>query len=145
MFSLNLYTLSFPMHKSFDNTFYMQIWEDRRHFCECCNNPLFAPRKFNFHHILEKREKDNKANEYTMYRHCKWNIMLLCWQCHDAYERNPAIIRLEPIRLLRSQLLIVHSQIQDGTVEWDHDAYWYDTQDISNIKNYIPCLKLSLS
>jgi hypothetical protein len=42
-----------------------------------------------FHHILEKRQKKFSHEDYTAYRHCEWNILLLCWQCHDAYERNP--------------------------------------------------------
>ena len=124
---------------------YMRIWDERPHICECCREDIYSPATFNFHHVLEKREKDNKANEYTQYRHCKWNIMLLCWSCHDAYERNPAIIRLQPIRDRRSELLIVHSHIVENIVNWDDESYWYDDQDESIIKNYIPCSKLYLN
>jgi hypothetical protein len=67
----------------------MQVWRSRQHTCECCNEPLLEPRLYNFHHILEKREKLFQHVDYSIYRHCLWNILLLCWGCHDAYERMP--------------------------------------------------------
>jgi hypothetical protein len=70
-----------------DAVFYLSVWRERLKFCECgCGTPLFYKssdiRNFCFHHLLPKRN-------FEEYRYCKWNIALLTWQCHDAWERNP--------------------------------------------------------
>jgi hypothetical protein len=75
-----------------DNVFFLSIWEERTHLCQCgCNRPLGEePKKYMFHHILEKRSKTKmKHSDYSRFRYCTWNIMLLHWDCHTSYERNP--------------------------------------------------------
>ena len=68
--------------------FYMEVWAERSHICECgCNKPIVGkPTLQNFHHVLPKRDEDKGG--YPQYRHKKWNIMLLLWDCHDAWERK---------------------------------------------------------
>jgi len=77
-----------------DKKFYQEVWEERFGIfepmtyttyprCECCNRALeFTPNLMYFHHILEKRN-------YPHYRHSKWNIAIVCAECHNSYESNP--------------------------------------------------------
>lgn len=79
-----------------DKKFYLKVWEDRTWKddppgmlgdeyprCECCRKSLGSePNMMYFHHILEKRN-------YPELRHVDWNIMILCPECHNAYETNP--------------------------------------------------------
>lgn len=86
-----------------DKEFYLKVWyerfgrvegtSDENYFgidnaqkmprCECCSKKLwFEPNTMYFHHLLEKRN-------YPELRHVDWNIMILCAECHNAYETNP--------------------------------------------------------
>lgn len=81
-----------------DKNFYLEVWSNRYIWterengiivykntpkCECCDKVLESePNIMYFHHILEKRN-------YPELRHVDWNIMILCPECHNAYETNP--------------------------------------------------------
>lgn len=71
--------------------------------CEVCKARLyFQPTTVNFHHILEKRN-------YPQFRHEKWNIAILCPDCHSSYESNPdnvPYLRDKRKALLESPLII---------------------------------------
>lgn len=60
-----------------DWEFYLEIWDERQHFCDSCDCYLgMEPLTLFFDHLLEK-------SVYKELRHVKWNIGLFCWQCHD--------------------------------------------------------------
>ena len=62
-----------------DKLFYIGIWKERPHFCECCGARLGdEPRTYFFDHILEKAKR-----LYKHLRHEKLNIWLLCLNCHS--------------------------------------------------------------
>ncbi len=79
-----------------DKKFYLKIWEDEiwrddspgmipteYPKCECCKKSLGSePNLMFFHHILEKRN-------YPQFRHMRWNIAIVCPDCHSSYESNP--------------------------------------------------------
>jgi hypothetical protein len=118
-----------------DRVFYLEIWEETVHQCQCCGTDLFEPLLFMFHHVLEKRVKVHSPHvDYSRFRHCKWNIMLLCWQCHDAYERNPAVGRIATIVLYRDMLIGI---LEDGVYDFDSEHLWStDTEvDLSPIQS----------
>lgn len=110
-----------------DKTFYMEVWRTRSPYCECCGEPLYEPYLYMFHHILEKRDKKGRYDDYSMYRHCLWNIMLLCWQCHDAYERNPDT-RL--FIVMAKQFLL---DMLDQEFEFDQDDIWLKGEIVETI------------
>lgn len=107
-----------------DRTFYMDVWRSRSHKCECCDTSLFEPRLYMFHHILEKRDKKGRYDDYSQFRHCMWNIMLLCWQCHDAYERNPDT---RPFIVIAKQALL---DILEQSFEYDREDLWPEGEEI---------------
>ena len=86
-----------------DAAFYLIIWQEREHKCQNCGAPVFEFSILLFHHILAKRPDGG----YPQYRHCKWNIWILCWQCHDTHDNgnidSPTIakLRAEYHRLLK--------------------------------------------
>jgi 5-methylcytosine-specific restriction endonuclease McrA len=49
--------------------------------CEECGEPIPEPSTINIHHVLPKRH-------YAHLRHAFHNLCLLCWGCHDRYERG---------------------------------------------------------
>jgi hypothetical protein len=122
-----------------DRAFYMDVWRRRKPQCECCGQPLFEPRMFMFHHVLEKREKLHQHDNYTAYRHCHWNILLLCWGCHDAYERHPDT---RPwIVDIKKGLL----QLMEQPFSYDRDIIWLqdspvDLKPLSLIFGNLPIL-----
>jgi hypothetical protein len=65
-----------------DAVVYLDIWQERPHVCQCCKNKLTTASRFMFHHCLPKRY-------YDAYRHAKWNILILCSDCHTSWESNP--------------------------------------------------------
>jgi 5-methylcytosine-specific restriction endonuclease McrA len=78
-----------------DIEFYMTIWNKRKHICRNCNKYLGSePLTIYFHHILEKRN-------YKEYRHCEWNIIVLCWSCHQNADQN----KIELVNRYRKFLL----------------------------------------
>ena len=65
-----------------DNNFYKLIWEKRPHICRNCGEKLGRePLSIYFHHVLEKRN-------FKEYRHKEWNIIVLCWLCHQNADQN---------------------------------------------------------
>lgn len=65
-----------------DNEFYEGVWYKRPHRCRICDKGLGEEAlTVYFHHILEKRN-------YEEYRHCEWNIVILCWECHQNADNN---------------------------------------------------------
>ena len=90
-----------------DAAFYLWVWRERLHRCECCGVALTFTtpdiRNYSYHHLLEKRN-------FPQYRYCKWNIMLLCRNCHDSWERNPDT--RPTITKLRNSLLKRHDEGQ---------------------------------
>ena len=71
----NLKYDSFLVEK--DRKFYMKVWNERSHECYSCHTPIYEPRTYNFHHLLEKGK-----DKYKHLRHEKDNIMILCGNCH---------------------------------------------------------------
>lgn len=122
-----------------DNIFYMEIWRDRPHVCQCCSKDLFEPLKYMFHHILEKRGKAHKHEDYTRFRHCKWNILLLCWDCHNSYESNAdnqPTIHNEKLHLLD----IIENKLYD----YDRNFIWVldVTLPMNNLHSLFPKTQL---
>jgi hypothetical protein len=83
-----------------DKLFYLEIWKERPHRCECCGKELLGePLTVYFHHLLEKER-------YDELRHIKENIMLLCaddhTQVHSNIDKVPEVKRRrnEAIKLL---------------------------------------------
>jgi hypothetical protein len=128
-----------------DNTLYIEVWDEREHVCECCNERLgLEGRTYMFHHILEKRKKKIVSADYSRFRHCKWNILILCRQCHDAYERNP--LTKPSIHLYRSEL-VVWVNIPDFC--YDRDHFWIngvdDQPDYDHIQSLFPKQQLKFA
>lgn len=80
-----------------DKDFYMSVWKQKffddlpnegevmvlSPRCENCEKRLGEePNLMFFHHILEKRN-------FPDFRHCMWNIAILCPDCHSGYESRP--------------------------------------------------------
>jgi len=96
-----------------DKEFYLECWRERFMFfgavygewqyhsqpkCECCNRNLpFEPNLMFFHHILEKRN-------FPELRHEKWNIAILCSECHNKYETMPDLVPY--LKQKRDELLV---------------------------------------
>ena len=90
-----------------DFQFYWLIWLEREHSCQNCGAILYEFLTFHFHHILAKRDK--KDGGYPQYRHCKWNIWLLCHICHDTNDNgNPDSKTLVKLRSEYYRLLSLH-------------------------------------
>lgn len=64
-----------------DKLFYLKLWNERPHVCECgCNARLGnIINFFFFHHLLEKEN-------YPEFRHAEINIMFLATDCHYSYH-----------------------------------------------------------
>jgi 5-methylcytosine-specific restriction endonuclease McrA len=60
---------------------FMEIWHERNHFCENCGDVLHEPQTHNFAHKKPK-------STHPHLRLVKTNIMLLCYQCHYAYDHQ---------------------------------------------------------
>lgn len=97
-----------------DAAFYFVIWQEREHKCQNCGARLFTFSLLLFHHILPKREKGG----FPQYRHCKWNIWLLCWQCHDTHDNgNPDSKIVKPLRTEYERLKTLHETGKLSDVE----------------------------
>lgn len=91
-----------------DGAFYLLIWQEREHKCQNCGAPVFQFSILLFHHVLPKRPDGG----YPQYRHCKWNIWILCWQCHDTHDNgNPDSKTIQKLREYYHQLVKLH---EDG-------------------------------
>lgn len=61
---------------------FLEIWLERPHICENCKSPLGnEPKIWMFAHIIPK-----SVNE--LLRLVKKNIRLLCFECHDALDKQ---------------------------------------------------------
>lgn len=61
---------------------FLEIWNERIHRCENCGIDLGRiPRAYMFAHI--KAKSVDRANRLN-----KENIRLLCWDCHDALDKQ---------------------------------------------------------
>jgi hypothetical protein len=61
---------------------FLEIWEERPHICINCKTPLGdEPKTYFFAHIIGK----GRAPELRLK---KINIMLLCFDCHRAYDQG---------------------------------------------------------
>lgn len=68
------------VNKDDDESFYQEIWDEREHKCFETGKPLGSePITLYFHHILPKAK-------YPLYRHMKWNIVLLHPDAHSQVE-----------------------------------------------------------
>jgi hypothetical protein len=104
-----------------DRKLYMEIWEERTHICQCCGAPLYEPLLFMFHHVLEKRKKAHADHvDYSQFRHCKWNIMLLCWACHTTADNMLSSKVVRNVADYRNRLLI----ILELDYSYDRDHIW---------------------
>lgn len=73
-----------------DMAFYLKVWENRPHICQCCGTQLIGkPKTYYFDHILEKGNK-----KYEHLRHVEENISLLCWDCHTNKALHPVLSEL---------------------------------------------------
>lgn len=104
------------MHEK-DRLFFLVIWNEREHKCENCDAKITELALFLFHHILAKRE----SGGYPEYRYCRWNIWILCWQCHDTNDNgNPDNPKLKKLRAEYYRLLQLHD---NGTLGNAIEAY----------------------
>lgn len=94
-----------------DKKFYLDIWQEKFDLdgeglptfeywkwpeCEVCGTRLsLEPNLTYFHHILEKRN-------FPQFRHMKWNIAIVCSECHNKYETMPDLVPY--LRLKRDEL-----------------------------------------
>lgn len=127
-----------------DRSFYTQIWNDRVHQCQCCNLPLYEPLLFMFHHVLEKRLKKHAVHaDYSRFRHCRWNIMLLCWECHQTYENQPASKKVTIVADYRHKLLT----LIELEYEYDQDHIWLKDEvlDLSPIQQLFAKYPITLA
>jgi hypothetical protein len=91
-----------------DWEFYLDIWDERPHFCFETDQYLGdEPLTVYFHHVLEKGTR-----RYAKYRHCKWNIVLISWPVHDQVGMD--IDKCPKIKAYHDKLL---KAIKDGTVD----------------------------
>jgi hypothetical protein len=91
---------------------FARIWRERAHRCFVTKDRLgIEPLTFYFHHILEKRA-------YEKYALCKWNIILLSKDVHNAYETKsdtqPFLVELREHYL----------QCLDQGCEFDNDVIY---------------------
>lgn len=93
-----------------DWLFYLEIWEERKHFCYETNEFLGnTPQTLFFHHVLPKA-----ARAYKRFRYSRWNIVLISWQTHSKAETN---IKFVPrIQAYRDYLLANLDDIKKGTL-----------------------------
>lgn len=106
-------TITDDIFKRMQAEMFLEIWSEREHMCELSHTLLFGdPAFYYFHHILEKRN-------FELYGLCKWNIIILTWAIHDAYERNPDTY--PELFDMRNNLL---AEIDTGKYEFDNDAIW---------------------
>lgn len=106
-----------------DAAFYLLIWQEREHKCENCGKPIHEFSLLLFHHVLPKRPDGG----YPQYRHCKWNIWILCWECHDTHDNgNPDSAKVKKLRTYYYQLIKLHDdgKLQPclGAHEKDHSG-----------------------
>lgn len=61
---------------------FLEVWNERIHRCENCGTDLGKiPKAYMFAHIRAKSiDSTNRLN--------KENIRLLCWDCHDALDKQ---------------------------------------------------------
>jgi len=59
---------------------FKEIWQERPHFCEECNQYIWEFSHYNFHHIKTKAS-------YPELRLIKNNIQLLCVNCHNSKHK----------------------------------------------------------
>lgn len=90
-----------------DMVFYLEIWQERKHVDFETGLPLpDKPLLQFFHHLLEK--SPNNETDYSQYRHCKWNIVLVSWETHDKVHNN--IDNCPKIKALTEQLRKLHDE-----------------------------------
>lgn len=107
------YSIRDSDYRVLQSQMFLQIWSERKHICAVSGNPLTVDAKsYYFHHILEKRM-------YELYGLCKWNIVILSWDVHNAYESNP--IKVPELHELRRHLL---ECIDDSKYHYDNDEIW---------------------
>ncbi len=88
-----------------DKEFYLEIWKVRPHRCRICRKELGNEALMvYFHHILEKRNFEN-------YRHCEWNIIILCWLCHQDADQN----KIELINRYKRKLLYDCERVKEDS------------------------------
>lgn len=103
-----------------DAALYLIIWQEREHKCQCCDEPIFEFSILLFHHILPKRPRGG----YPQYRHCKWNIWILCWKCHDTHDNgNPESKTISKLRKEYRRLLKLHEDGKLRDVESNKDRH----------------------
>lgn len=109
-----------------DMVFYLnEVWAIRPHRCECCKAPLYEPVLANFHHILAKRK-----TAYPQFRHCMWNIMIVCKDCHNTIESH---LRLVPYAdIMTSLLLKLYYRFRNDMLNWNPVVFYDYTRKFTN-------------
>lgn len=109
------------------------IWEEREHKCQNCGNKIYEFALYLFHHILAKRPDGG----YPQYRYCKWNIWILCWECHDTHDNgNPDSPKVAKLRAEYHRLVKLH---EDGKLKLEHPENLYATGKVLENKQNDPC------
>lgn len=74
-----------------DGAFYLEIWQERAHICFECGKPIEGMMSnLYMHHVLAKKKSIHEYNDYSIYRHCKWNIVILDWPHHTSADADNA-------------------------------------------------------
>lgn len=72
-----------------DISFYYTVWMERPRVDFETGEPIYERYNSLFmHHILQKKQTVHAHSDYSIYRHCKWNIVIISWQTHDKVHMN---------------------------------------------------------
>lgn len=93
-----------------DWQFYLEIWDERKHFCYETHEFLGnIPYTTFFHHVLPKASR-----AYKRFRYAKWNIVLISWQTHSKAENG---IKFSPrVKAYRDYLIKNLEAIEEGRI-----------------------------
>lgn len=73
---------AYKLKKTGEKAMFLEIWYEKEHVCENCKLYLGeVPKAYMFAHIIPKSVmKEGRLD--------KSNISLLCWDCHDALDKQ---------------------------------------------------------
>lgn len=99
-------------YRMLQSIMFNSIWNERKHQCDVSDTALTVEaRTYYFHHILEKRA-------YEKYALCKWNIIILSYEVHTAYENKSDTVS----ELVTLRELLLH-KLNTG-YEYDNESIW---------------------
>jgi 5-methylcytosine-specific restriction endonuclease McrA len=85
----------------------MGIWNSRHHVCFECGEPIKSSYSVLYmHHVLAKKPSAHQYSDYSRFRHCRWNIVLLHWPCHTAADGDNA----PRVKAYKDVLLLLHEE-----------------------------------